>query len=464
MQIIRFSAKGWRTRFDDGFDEVNVARIADAFAYIWARARPGATVYIGYDTRMAGPRFAGTAARAIAGRGLKAVVSEAPCPTPALGWTVSRDESAVGAIMITASGAPSEYGGISARGADGGPVSEEFYDAAARIVSSAPVDCRGEFTTADIVSPYLENLTTLVDGRAIAQRAPEIVVDAMHGSGRGYLASVLRRLGCRVHEIHGELLADFGGLQPTPVEPWTEVCEHAVRSFGCDAGFALDGDADRLGLVDGTGAFVTPHRMVPLVMQHLVEDRNEVGRVVDTYSSSAYVRRQAERLGCPFTAVPMGFSRVYREFIEDDVLIGADEFGGVCMPAHFKERDALITALLLVEMMCVREQSIAELVAELEEDLGTLHYIRRDMRLDAASIQAFRNILPGLYLPEVCGQRPVGVGHADGLVLRFGDDSWVQLRPSRTEALVRACAEARDVRRAERLAEEACEGALRALP
>ncbi len=464
MQIIRFSAKGWRTRFDDGFDEVNVARIADAFAYIWARARPGATVYVGYDTRFAARRFAEAAARAIAGRGLKAVVSESPSPTPALGWTISRDDAAVGGIMITASGAPGEYGGISARGDDGGPVSDEFYDAAARIVSSAPVERIDEFMTADIVTPYLNHLVTTVDADVIAQKAPEVVVDAMHGSGRGYLASVLRRLGCRVHEIHGELLADFGGLQPTPVEPWVEVCEQAVRSFGCDVGFALDGDADRLGLVDGSGTFVTPHRMVPLVMQHLVEDRGELGRVVDTYSSSAYVRRQAERLGCPFTAVPMGFSRVYREFIENDVLIGADEFGGVCVPAHFKERDALLTALLVVEMICMRGQCLAQLVKELEENLGALHYIRRDMRLDAASIQAFRNILPGLYLPEVCGQRAVSVGHADGLVLRFGDDSWVQLRPSRTEPLVRACAEARDVRRAERLAEEACKGALRALP
>ena len=464
MQIIRFNAKGWRKRFDDGFDDVNVGRVADAFAYIWANARPGATVYVGYDTRFAGSMHAATAARVLAGRGLQVLVSDAPCPTPALGWAVARDDMAVGGVMITASGASCEYGGISARGADGGPVSEDFYDAAARIVPSAAIDTIGRFQETDLIKPYLEHLMQMVDADVISRVAPRLVVDPMHGSGRGYLASLLRRLGCRVHEIHGELLSDFGGLHPTPTEPWIDTCEQAVRAYGCDAGLVLDGDADRLALVDGNGGFVTPHRMVPLIMEHLVLDRGQWGRVVATFSSSAYVCRQAARLDCPYTAVPMGFTRIYGEFVENDVLLGSDEFGGVAIPDSLAERDGLLAALLLVEMMCVRGKSMVQLVDDLERELGTMHYIRRDMRLDAASVQAFRNVLPGLNPPEVCGKVPVTVSHSDGLVLRFADDSWVQLRPSRTEALVRACAEAPDPVVAEALARGACEGALRALP
>ena len=464
MQIIRFNAKGWRTRFDDGFNEVNVARIADAFGYIWSEARPKATVYVGYDTRFAGKRHAVVAAQTLASRGLVAIVSDAPCPTPALGWACQEDESAIGAVMITASGASCEYGGISARGYNGGPVSEEFYEAAARIVSSGHVASDGPYTEVDLMTPYVDHLASLVDSEAIEAAGLSVVVDAMYGSGRGYLARLLHRVGCRVHEIHGEHVSDFDGLHPTPTEPWVDSCERAVRTFNADAGIALDGDADRMALIDASGRFVTPHRMVPLVMDHLVVDRHEHGRIVDTFSSSAYVRRQAERLGCPFTAVPMGFVRVYGEFVEKDVLLGADEFGGVCVPSHLPERDGLLTALLLVEMMAVRGQSIAELVSELDNALGVMHYIRRDIRLDAASIQAFRNILPGLNLPEVCGLMPQMVGHSDGLVLRFADDSWVQLRPSRTDALVRACAEAPKARVAEALAEGACKGALAALP
>lgn len=464
MQIIRFNAKGWRTRFDDGFDEVNVARVADAFGYIWSEARRGATVYVGYDTRFAAKRHAVVAAQTLASRGLVAIVSDAPCPMPALGWSVQENDDAIGAVMISASGASCEYGGISVRGNDGGPVSDAFYEAAARVVSSSAVSSSGTYSEADIMTPYLNHLAELVDSEAIRDAGLSIVVDPMYGSGRGYLARLLHRVGCRVHEIHGEMVPDFDGLHPTPTEPWVDTCEQAVRSYGCDAGIALDGDADRMALIDEAGRFVTPHRMVPLIMEHLVTNRGEQGRIVDTFSSSAYVRRQAERLGCPFTAVPMGFARVYGEFVEGDVLLGADEFGGVCVPSHLPERDGLLSALLLVEMMAVSGKSVSALVSELEDELGVMHYIRRDIRLDAASIQAFRNILPGLNLHEVCGMAPQMVGHSDGLVLRFDDDSWVQLRPSRTDALVRACAEAPKARFAEALAEQACKGALSALP
>ena len=464
MQIIRFNAKGWRTRFDDGFDEMSVARVADAFGYIWADARPGATVYVGYDTRYEARRHAQVAAQALATNGLNAVLSDGYCPTPALGWMVMHDQEAIGGVMITASGASCEYGGISARAQDGGPVSEEFYDAVSRIVSSVPVNASGNFTVRDFVSPYLQSLAQCVDEDAIREASLKVVVDPMYGAGRGHLARMLRNLGCRVHEIHGESMPDFAGLHPTPTEPWVDTCEQAVRSYGCDVGLVLDGDADRMALIDEKGRLITPHRTVPLVMDHLVVNRGEAGRIVDTFSSSAYVRRQAKRLNCPFTAVPMGFKRIHSEFVEGDVLLGADEFGGISIPRHMPERDGLLTALLIVEELAVRAKKVSALVEELEQNLGTMHYIRRDMRLDAASIQAFRNILPGLNPPEVCGLKPVMVSHSDGLVLRFSDDSWVQLRPSRTDALVRACAEAPEVRVAEGLAEGACKGALANLP
>ena len=176
------------------------------------------------------------------------------------------------------------------------------------------------------------------------------------------------------------------------------------------------------------------------------------------------MRRQANRLECEFTTVPVGFARIHDEFVEGDVLLGADEYGGICVPTHLPERDGLLSALLIVECMAIRGCGMEELVSELVKNLGTMHYIRRNIRLDVASIQSFRNILPGLYLKEVCGMSPVEVGHSDGLVMRFEDDSWVQLRPSRTEALIRACAEAPDVQVAHKLAEEACRGALKQLP
>lgn len=464
MRIIRFDNTGWRARFDDGFDRRNVGRAAAALGYIWSHARPGSTIYVGYDTRFDGAGMARAVGEALHGLGLRAIVSQEPCPTPALGWSVAHDENAVGGVMLTASSATSEFGGISARSADGGPVTEEFYEAATQVVSpTAPtIDIDVEY--ADLLGPYRNHLLTTVDTQAIARASLRLVADPMYGATRGFLADLLRRAGCEVLELHGEDLPDFGGLRPAPVTPWIETAQQAVRQHKCAGAFALDGDGDRLGVVDERGVFVTPHRMTPLIMEHLVKNRGYEGRIVRTYSSSAYISRQAERLGCPVTNVPMGFTSIYREFIDGDVLLGSEEYGGIAYPMHMPERDGIMSSLLLVEYLANSGATLGELTDELVEQLGVLHYIRRDIQLDVASIQSFRNILPGLNPKSVCGMRPVYVGHADGLVLRFEDDAWIQLRPSRTSSLVRARAEASSPEIAEKMVDEACQKALARLP
>ena len=464
MRIIRFDNLGWRARFDDGFNEKNVGRAAAALGRIWSGAEPGATVYVGYDTRYNGPGLARVAGGVLAGMGMRAVIAEKACPTPALGWTVAHDGTAVGGIMLTASSASSAYGGISARLANGGPASEDFYDLATQLVTSSQPAVSKNVEYTDMLGPYSASVLEQIDIQAIADASPSIVVDPLYGSARGVLASMLRPAGCRVLELHNDDAPDFGGLHPSPSEPWVDKAEQAVRQRAFDGAIVLDGDGDRLGLVDENGHFVTPHLMEALILEHLVHNRGQRGRVVATWSSSAYIKRQAIRLGCAYTPVPMGFTRIYGEFVDRDVLMGCEELGGVAYPGHLAERDGILSAMLLVEYLAMSRAKVSELVEGLVRDLGELHYINRDIRLDAASIQSFRNILPGLNLAKVCGKAPISIGHADGLLLRFEDDSWVQLRPSRTRPLVRACSEAHDKALAKRLAEEACAGALAQLP
>ncbi len=464
MRIIRFDNLGWRARFDDGFNEENVGRAAAALGRIWADARPGATVYVGYDTRYNGRGLARVVGGVLAGMGMRAIVAQDACPTPALGWTVANDEAAIGGIMLTASSASSAYGGISARLSDGGPVSEDYYDAATQLVTMQQPVVSKSVEYADLLGPYRVSMLEQIDVQSIAKAAPKVVIDPLYGSARGFMASILRSVGCCVLELHGDDVPDFGGLHPSPTEPWVDKAEQAVRQRGYDGAIVFDGDGDRLGLVDENGRFVTPHLMESLILEHLVQNRNQRGRVVTTWSSSAYIKRQADRLGLAYTPVPMGFTRIYSEFIDRDVLMGCGELGGIAYPTHLAERDAMLSTLLLVEYMALSGEKLSDLVTGLVSNLGELHYINRDIRLDAASIQSFRNILPGLNLSNVCGKTPVSVGHADGLLLRFDDDSWVQLRPSRTKPLVRACAEAHDKTIAKLLAEEACAGALAHLP
>lgn len=180
------------------------------------------------------------------------------------------------------------------------------------------------------------------------------------------------------------------------------------------------------------------------------------GRVVTTLTCSASVELEAQKLGLEYTSVPVGFGRIYRELQEGDVLLGAEEYGGISIPAHLKERDGLLVSLLLVQMVSKSGLTLRELVNKLDAEIGSRRYIRRDVRLEPALTQAFRNVLPGLNPQEIAGRVPVEVSHADGLRLKFDDDSWVLMRPSRTDSVVRVYAEAPTARERDELLESAC--------
>lgn len=448
---------GWSARFDDAFTDDNVVRMADALGLVWADAHPGATVYVGFDTRHAAREHARLVAGALASYGLRVRVSDGPCPTSAVAWTCARDEDAVGAVVLTASERSCEYGGIVVRGADGGPVPQGFLDEVEQSVSLAPASERGAFEELDLMEEYLGSLAAWVDRPAIEATRPKVVVDAMFGAGTGHLARTLSDLGCDVVEIHVEPREDFGGIHPDPRDPWADSCEQAVVAHGADLGLLLDGDADRAAVVDEKGQLLPARVLIPLVLGNLVMSHGAHGRVVSTLTCSACIGREATRLGCDTTSVPVGFSRVYREMLEADAIMGVEEYGGICVPAHLRERDGLLVCLLAVEMLARSGKTVSVMAGELESAIGTMSYSRRDLRLDPAATQAFRNVLPGLNPGELAGRTPVEVSHADGLRAQFDDDSWVLIRPSRTSSVVRVYAEAPSAPERDALLTAACD-------
>ena len=454
--ILRFGVDGWHARFDDTFSEENVARIADALGLVWANAWPGATVYVGYDTRHDARENARLVSGLLASYGLEVKISDRAVPTPAVAWTCARDERAVGAVVLTASERSCEYGGVVVRGADGGPISPELLDEVEQAVSLAPTAARGAFEEVDLVSGYLASLAAWVDRPSIEAARPKVVVDAMFGAGTGHLAGMLSDLGCEVVEIHVEPREDFGGIHPDPRDPWADSCEQAVVAHGADIGLLLDGDADRAAVVDEAGNLLPARVLVPLVLGNLVMGHGAHGRVVRTLTCSACIEREASRLGCETTSVPVGFTRVYREMLEPDVIMGVEEYGGICVPAHLRERDGLLVCLLAVEMLARAGKTVSQMARELEGSIGAMWYARRDLRLDPAASQAFRNVLPGLNPCDLARRAPVEVSHADGLRLQFDDDSWVLIRPSRTSPMVRVYAEAPSAQERDALLEAAC--------
>jgi len=448
---IHFGTDGWRAVIGDDFTFANVRRVADAAGRVLAADHPGGTVLIGYDTRFEASAFAAAVAEVLASHGLTVRVSNAYCPTPALCWSVSRNEDAVGGVMLTASHNPAPYLGFKLRMADGGASPVSFTDRVEAALSDEPPTARGTFETFDLVGPYLAELVGFVDGELIRAAGLKVAVDPLFGAGRSYLAQTLRSLGVEVTELHGEANPGFGGLHPEPIPPHIDEARGFVRDHGLDAAFITDGDADRIGAADRSGAFVNPHRILALVAQHLIQDRGMSGRIVKTLSTSVIVDRIAAVLGAPVTTTPVGFKWIYEEMAKGDVLLGGEESGGIGVPAHVRERDGLLMSLLLAEMMAQRGCGLGELVDDLLAITGPMEYGRVDLRLDAAVKDAFVASWPTLSLAEVAGLPVRETVRVDGIKFLLPDDAWLLMRASGTEPLVRIYAEASTTDEVQRL-------------
>ncbi len=437
-----FGAKGWRDKTDRGFTDANVARVSEGLAAFWFEVEPGATIYVGYDTRLGASSYARTVSGVLAAAGLDVVMSQAPCTIPALALACARDLRACGAVMISASGAAAGYQGLTVRGRDGGPLAAETLTAIERLIpADAPTD-RGAYREADLIGDYVEQLRSRVDAQAIADAGLKVVVDPMYGAARVFFARLLRSMGVEVVEIHASTDLEFASIHPRPVEPWCDECEQAVLDQGAHAGIAIDGDGDRLGVIDSVGRLVSSHCVVALVADCLAQCHGLTGRVVMPMSASSCLRRETQNLGMRLTVAPIGFSWAYREVAKGDALLATDEFGGICVPSHMPERDALLGALLVLERIATTGRSLDELVSELEERTGRLSYGRRDIKLEGARYQMLKNLLPGVNPKVFAGMEPKEVSHADGIRLGFEDGSWVLVRPARSGSVLRVCAEA----------------------
>ncbi|MBR1830348.1 MAG: phosphoglucomutase [Atopobiaceae bacterium] len=442
MHIIHLGANGWLARFDEGFDDENVIRVADALGLLWADAHPGATVLIGRDARFRAAHFAKLVGQVIASYGMRVKVSADPCPTPALGWCAAHDDECVGAVMLTASENSCEYGGILVRGADGGAVSSAFLAEVDRAIPTYATKDRGAVEMADFVTPYIEGVIAFLDVDAFRFAHLKVVADPMYGGAITTVGPLLRRLGCEVSLLHAEESHDFVGIHPDPNEPWVDKCERRVVDTGSDCGIVLDGDGDRAALISDEGRLVGPQTLVPLVLRCLSMGRGATGRVVVTTATTERASRQAEMLGLPLTVVPVGFERSYEEVLEGDVLMASEEYGGICIPSHLAERDGIFACLVVLEQMAKSGLSLSELVARMAQDVGQMEYVRRDLRLDGGELQTLRNLLPGMNPRNVAGKKPERVSHLDGLRLHFSNGAWVLLRVSRTQPVARVYAEA----------------------
>lgn len=443
--IIHFEADGWRARTDGDFTEENVVRVADAAGEYWGRRNPGAMVYVGYDARPGAEEHARIAAKTLAGHGVAAVLSDRVAPTPALTWAVSRNNRICGGFTVTGSHYPYDYLGVKLCNADGGTGCPDFIEEIERLIEPEASDARDHYAVKDFVTPYFDYLSTLVDGDAISAAHLRVVYDPMYGASRTYMPQLLGALGVEVEEIHGANDEGWGDLRPEPIEPWVDDCEQAVTECAAHAGLISDGDAARVGAVDENGNYVSPQKIMALTLGHLIVNRGMSGRVVVNQATSVLARRVAQSLGCKVTVRPIGFTYIYEEMKKGGVLFGGEGSGGFAIPTHVAERDGLLINVLLCELMAMTGKKLGELVSELETAFGKLWYGRRDLRIQIEQVEMLRTVMPGLNPNRVGGRKPVAVSHMDGLRFEFEDESWLLIRPSANEPVVRVYAEAPSV-------------------
>jgi phosphomannomutase len=478
MSDIRFGTDGWRAVIGDDFTYETARKVAKATAAVFAEECKGDVsskrLMVGYDRRFEAGSFAKAVAEALAQSGFEILLSDRCIPTPGLCYCISRDEAAVGGLMLTASHNPSSWLGIKVRMADGGASPSSFTDrieaeltngfvaktsagASCDSVSGPEIDCVLQSSPSfsrqvhlvkkvDLVSRYLDGLHDSL-GKLAPKIAPKhkplkVVVDPLYGAGQSYLAEFMRGLGVEVIEIHAESNPGFGGLHPEPIPPWTDTAAQAVKKHDASAAFVLDGDGDRLGAIDENGAFVSPHRILALLIEHLVEDLGRDGRIIKTLALSVTIERIGALLGKEVAVRPIGFKWVYGDMLKGDVLIGGEESGGIGIADHVRERDGLLMALLLLQMMQVRDKTLGELVKDFEDRVGNMYYLRRDLKLDEETAKRFRSELVHLSPIEMAGKPVRTIERMDGLKMIFENDEWLMLRGSGTEPLIRIYSEA----------------------
>jgi phosphomannomutase len=454
MTDIQFGTDGWRGVIADDFTFANVRLAARAIARRVRAEADGASphVLVGYDTRFLSREFAQAAAQTMATEGVRVSLAAAFAPTPAFSYAVVRLQAA-GAVVITASHNPAEYSGVKCKAAYGGsaPVSftrgvEEEIRRLQASGQSAIRNPQSEIGSFDAREPWLDRLEELVPVAPIGRSGIRVVLDVMYGAGQGLLVERLRRAGCAVRELHGEINPGFGGLHPEPIPAYMGSLIAATQEWrgpGPCVGFAFDGDSDRIAPVDEDGHVVTPHQVLALLVRHLVRNRRERGAVVKSVNIGRMVDLEAQALGVPLVVTPIGFKFIAAAMREQDALVGGEESGGFAVRGHIPERDPGLICLLLLECMAMTGQSLGTLVREMEAAYGPHRYGRTDLRLatlaDRDRVVARLAGAPPTALLSVPLLR---TDTRDGVKLIRADHSWVMLRASGTEPLLRIYAEA----------------------
>jgi alpha-D-glucose phosphate-specific phosphoglucomutase len=445
--MIKFGTSGWRAIIADEFTFVAVRRVTQAISNWIKNNAQGSKVIIGYDTRFMAESFAAESARIIAANGFEPLLCDRPTPTPTIAYAV-QSRSASGAINFTASHNPPEYCGMKFSTSDGGPALPEVTEEIEREIMSlegaqisGAVSPSGRAETISLVDDYLNDLGTKIDFQAIAKAGLRVVYDPIYGTGRGYLDKALADKGCEVLMLHDWRDVYFGGHSPEPDEEYLHELRNRVVEGGYHLGLSTDGDADRFGALDRDGTFISPNQIITLLVDYLAESRGWSDAVARSVATTHMVDRVAKRRGVEVIETPVGFKYIGALINEGRISIGGEESAGLSIKGHIPEKDGILACLLVAEMVAKRNVSLKEMLDQVYADVGKLVSGRIGVRL-TPELQQGLNAKLAMGAESFAGRRVKSMNRIDGAKFILEDGSWLLMRPSGTEPLVRVYAEA----------------------
>lgn len=460
LSEIKFGTDGWRAVIADTFTFKNVKILSQAISE-WVKndAPPVAghpkKVAIGFDTRFMSGEFAQLVARVLAANNIPVLLSESPIPTPALSYGTLKHNCVAG-IMVTASHNPYQFNGIKIKTAQGGGAGKNITDKVEAYLNKTEVQV-ADFKVAkdskkialyNYKNDYLKFIKSYIDLKKIKNARFKVLTDAMHGSGNSLIKEVLKGTNIRLTLMREDINPYFEGKKPEPVVEFLGEIIARVKKEKFDLGHVLDGDADRVAAVAPGGEFIHPQKILGLLVLHLVRNRGKKGGIVKTICGTTMMDNIAKKLGLKLYETPVGFKYISDLMIKENIVAGGEEAGGMGFQDYIPERDGTLAGLLLIEMMAYEKKNIKKIVDDMEKEFGRYYYQRFDLKLEPGKTFNLNSFKAHT---ELLGKKVVGRKDFDGVKLTCEDESWLMLRPSGTEPLVRAYSESKSLARAKAL-------------
>jgi alpha-D-glucose phosphate-specific phosphoglucomutase len=454
--MIRFGTSGWRSIMAEEFTFANVRKVVQAIATHLRSvqeqsAEKGRSVVVGYDPRFLSPEFAQTAAEILSKNGLPVLFSKTFVPTPVVSFAVM-NQKALGGVNFTASHNPAEYNGIKFNMANGAPASPDVTHEIERLANApdAGTPGRGDAAPIKLFDPkpaYFAKLRKTIDVGALRKSKMKVGVDVLYGAGLGYIDEFFEEAGLRTTVLHNWRDVMFGGQSPEPAEPQLMELVRAMKKEKLVAGFATDGDADRFGVLDSDGSLLSPNEILPIVLDHLVTTRNAKGLVVRSVMTSHFIDAVAKSHGLELRETPVGFKYIAEAMEEGGFLMGGEESGGMTINGHVPEKDGILACLLMAEVRAIRKKPFREILKELRKRVGPYLSKRVNLHLSDEVMQGVRRKFETLTPNTIDGLAVKKIIRLDGFKFVFEDDSWLGVRLSGTEPVVRLYLEANSDRK-----------------